>query len=48
MSKIDERIEALEAKLEPLKMQHQRKEIRAPTAAAKWARGEELRRKILP
>ena len=39
MSKIDERIEALEAKLEQLKVQHQRKEIRA--------RGEELRRNIL-
>jgi hypothetical protein len=47
MSKIDERIEALEAKLKQLKVQHQRKEARARTAAAKRARGEELRRKIL-
>ena len=47
MSKIDEWIEALEAKLEQLKVQHQRKEIRARTAATKRARGEELRRKIL-
>jgi hypothetical protein len=43
MSKIDERIEALEAKLEQLKVQHQRKEIRARTATTKRARGEELR-----
>jgi hypothetical protein len=47
MSKIDERIEALEAKLKQLKVQHQRKEARVRTAAAKRARGEELRRKIL-
>jgi multidrug efflux pump subunit AcrA (membrane-fusion protein) len=47
VSKIDERIEALEAKLRQLKVQHQRKEARARTAAAKRARGEELRRKIL-
>ena len=47
MSKIDEWIEALEAKLEQLKVQHPRKEIRARTAATKRARGEELRRKLL-
>jgi len=47
MPKIDERIEALETKLKQLKVQHQRKEARARTVAAKRARGEELRRKIL-
>jgi hypothetical protein len=47
MPKIDERIEALETKLRQLKVQHQRKEARARTVAAKRARGEELRRKIL-
>ena len=47
VSKIDDRIEALETKLKQLKVQHQRKEARARTAAAKRARGEELRRKIL-
>ena len=47
MSKVDDRILALEAKLEQLKVQHQRKEARARTMAAKRARGEELRRKIL-
>jgi hypothetical protein len=47
MPKIDERIEALEAKLKQLKVQHQRKEARARTVAAKKSRREELRRKIL-
>jgi hypothetical protein len=45
--KIAERIESLEAKLKQLKAQHQRKEARARTTAAKKSRGEELRRKIL-
>jgi hypothetical protein len=45
--KIDERIEALETKLKQLKVQHQRKEARARTVAAKKSRHEELRRKIL-
>jgi hypothetical protein len=47
MPKIDERIETLETKLKQLKVQQQRKESRARTVAAKRARGEELRRKIL-
>ena len=47
MPKIDERIVALEAKLKQLKVQHQRKEARARTVAAKKSRHEELRRKIL-
>ena len=47
MPKIDERIETLETKLKQLKLQQQRKEARARTVAAKRARGEELRRKIL-
>jgi multidrug efflux pump subunit AcrA (membrane-fusion protein) len=47
MSKVDERIQSLEAKLKQLKVQQQRKEARARTTAAKRARGEELRRKIL-
>jgi hypothetical protein len=47
MVKIDERIEALEAKLGQLKVQRQRKEARARTVALRRARGEELRRKIL-
>jgi hypothetical protein len=47
MPKIDDRIEALEAKLKQLKVQHQRKEARARTAAAKRSRHEELRKKIL-
>jgi len=47
MPKIDSRIEALEAKLRQLKVQQQRKEARARTTAAKRARGEKLRRKIL-
>jgi hypothetical protein len=47
MPKIDDRIEALEAKLKQLKVQHQRKEARARTVAAKRSRHEELRRKIL-
>ena len=47
MAKVDERIQALEAKLKQLKVQQQRKEARARTTAAKRSRGEELRRKIL-
>jgi hypothetical protein len=47
MVKIDQRIEALEAKLRQLKVQHQRKEARARTVASRRARGQELRRKIL-
>jgi hypothetical protein len=47
MPKVDERIQALEAKLKQLKVQQQRKEARARTAASKKSRGEELRRKIL-
>jgi hypothetical protein len=47
MAKVDERIQALEAKLKQLKVQQNRKEARARTVAAKRSRGEELRRKIL-
>jgi len=47
MPKIDERIEVLETRLKQLKVQQQRKEARARTTAAKRARGQELRRKIL-
>jgi hypothetical protein len=47
MPKVDERIQALEAKLKQLKVQQQRKEARLRSAAAKKSRGEELRRKIL-
>jgi hypothetical protein len=47
MGKIDERIEALEVKLKQLKVRHQRREARARTVAARRARGQELRRKIL-
>jgi hypothetical protein len=47
MPKVDERIQALEAKLKQLKVQQQRKEARARTTAAKRVRHEELRRKIL-
>jgi hypothetical protein len=47
MAKVDERIEALEVRLKQLKVQHQRKEARARTVAARRARGQELRRKIL-
>jgi hypothetical protein len=47
MPKIDERIQSLEAKLKQLKVQHQRKEARVRTVAAKKSRHEELRRKIL-
>jgi hypothetical protein len=47
MTKIDERIEALETRLKQLKVQHQRREARARTVAARRARGQELRRKIL-
>ena len=47
MPKIDERIEALEAKLNQLKVLQQRKEARARAVAAKRSRHQELRRKIL-
>ena len=47
MPKVDERIQALEAKLKQLKVLQQRKEARARTTAAKRTRHEELRRKIL-
>lgn len=47
MPKVDERIQALEAKLKQLRTQQQRSEARARTVAAKRARHEELRRKIL-
>ena len=47
MAKVDERIQALEAKLKQLKTIQTRREARARTTAAKRARGEELRRKIL-
>jgi hypothetical protein len=47
MPKVDERIEALEAKLKQLKAQQQRKEARARTIASRRARHQELRRKIL-
>ena len=47
MPKIDDRIEALEAKLKQLKVQHQRKEARARSVASRRSRREELRRKIL-
>jgi hypothetical protein len=47
MAKNHERIQALEAKLKQLKVQHQRKEARARTVAAKRTRHEELRKKIL-
>jgi hypothetical protein len=47
MPKIDDRIQSLEAKLKQLKIQQQRSEARARTVAAKRARHEELRRKIL-
>jgi hypothetical protein len=46
MPRIDERIESLEAKLKQLKVQQQRKEAPARTAASKRARGDERRRKI--
>ena len=47
MPKMDERIQALEAKLKQLKVQHQRKEARARTITARRTRHQELRRKIL-
>jgi hypothetical protein len=47
MPKVDERIQALEAKLKQLKVQQQRSEQRARTTAARRSRHEELRRKIL-
>jgi hypothetical protein len=47
MPKIDDRIEALEAKLKQLKVRQQRSEARARTVASRRARHQELRRKIL-
>jgi hypothetical protein len=47
MPKVDERIQALEAKLKQLKVQQQRSEQLAQTVAARRSRHEELRRKIL-
>jgi cell division septum initiation protein DivIVA len=47
MPKVDERIQALEAKLKQLKVRQQRSEARARTVAARRARHEVLRRKIL-
>jgi hypothetical protein len=47
MPKVDERIQALEAKLKQLKVQQQRSEQRARTIAARRSRHDELRRKIL-
>jgi hypothetical protein len=47
MPKIDDRIEALEAKLKQLKVRQQRSEARARTIASRRARHQELRRKIL-
>lgn len=47
MPNIDERIEALEAKLKQLKVQHERKEARARSVATRLGRREDLRRKIL-
>jgi hypothetical protein len=44
---VDERIQALEAKLKQLKVQQQRSEQRARTIAARRSRHDELRRKIL-
>ncbi len=47
MPKVDERIQALEAKLKQLKVQQQRKEARARTVARWRTRHQELRHKIL-
>jgi hypothetical protein len=47
MAKVDERIQALEAKLKQLKTQQHRSEARARTVAARRTRHAELRRKIL-
>jgi hypothetical protein len=47
MPKIDERVQALEAKLKQLKALQQRKEARARTVENKRTRHQELRRKIL-
>ena len=47
MPKVDERIQALEAKLKQLKVQQQRSEQRARTIAARRSRHDELRKKIL-
>jgi hypothetical protein len=47
MPKVDERIQALEAKLKQLKVRQQRAEQRARTVAARRTRHQELRKKIL-
>ena len=47
MAKVDERIQALEAKLKQLKTLQQRREAWARATGAKRLRGEELRKKIL-
>jgi hypothetical protein len=47
MPKIDERVQALEAKLKQLKVLQQRKDARARTVEARRSRREDLRRKIL-
>jgi hypothetical protein len=47
MPKVDDRIQALEAKLKQLKVQQQRKEARARSVALHQSRRDELRRKIL-
>jgi len=46
MPKIDDRIEALEAKLKQLKVRQQRRGARARTVASRRARHQELRRNI--
>jgi hypothetical protein len=47
MPKVDDRIQALEAKLKQLKVVQQRKEARARSVALHRSRRDELRRKIL-
>jgi hypothetical protein len=47
MAKVDERIQALEARLKQLKVSQQRSEQRARTVAGRRVRHEELGRKIL-
>ena len=47
MPRVDDRIEALEAKLKQLKIRKQRTETREKAIALKRSRKDELRRKIL-
>jgi hypothetical protein len=47
VTKIDERVQALEAKLKQLKVVQQRKEARARTVVARRTRHDDLRRKVL-